>query len=177
MPMLFSPSIGCALNARRSYGCAVLPAPRRRRSICGPSIATHGSAISSLIPLTDKSIADELHDEHRCRVALVGHTLHSPSLFALVHPMVRTEGSGGAAWCGITVYLTLSDEDLFFLGKATISSWPHGRVQQNPLASARGAFRFRSELFGQFADSTTPFGGQESLIARNVSKTPNGFPL
>jgi hypothetical protein len=76
--------------------------------------------------------------------------------------IVHGGGSGRAARCGITVYLTHSDEDLFSWDKATISSWPHERVQQNPLASARGAFRFRSELFGQFADSLRPSAGRKA---------------
>ena len=133
------------------------------------------SAISSLIPLTDKSIADELHDEHRCRVALVGHTLHSPSLFALVHPMVRTEGSGGAAWCGITVYLTLSDEDLFFLGQGHdfIMATRTGTTKSSCIRS--GCFSISLRTVWTICGFIMPFGGQESLIARNVSKTPTVF--
>ncbi len=41
-----------------------------RRSICGPSTATHGRQLAASF--------------RRCRVALVGHTLHSPSLSAFL---------------------------------------------------------------------------------------------
>ena len=50
--------------------CWLLPAARLRRSICGPSTATHGRQLAASF--------------RRCRVALVGHTLHSPSLSAFL---------------------------------------------------------------------------------------------
>ena len=87
MPMLFSPTIGCALKARHwSCGSVVLPPAQRKRWTSVPWIATHGPRFSSLIPalscracrphapfaelvrLSDKSIADELRDEHARRI-------------------------------------------------------------------------------------------------------------
>ena len=70
MPMLFSPT--SAARSRRdtgSCGCAVLPAARRRRSICAPSIV---SPLVRALPASSQ----------RCRAAPAGHTLHSPRLSA-----------------------------------------------------------------------------------------------
>jgi hypothetical protein len=87
MPMLFSPTIGCALKARQWFLWVCCPAFRTTHAVDLRTLDRHPwSAISSLIPvlscracrphapfaelvrLSDKSIADELHDEHTRRI-------------------------------------------------------------------------------------------------------------
>ncbi len=87
MPMLFSPTIGCALKARHWFLWVRCPAWRTTQAVDLRTLDRHPwPAISSLIPslscracrphapfaelvrLSDKSIADELHDEYTRRV-------------------------------------------------------------------------------------------------------------
>jgi hypothetical protein len=87
MPMLFSPTIGCALKARNWFLWVRCPACRTTQAVDLRTLDRHPwSAISSLIPalscracrphapfaelvrLSDKSIADELRDEYTRRV-------------------------------------------------------------------------------------------------------------
>jgi len=87
MPMLFSPTIGCALKARHWFLWVRCPACRTTQAVDLRTLDRHPwSAISSLIPalscrasrshapfaelvrLSNKSIADELHDEHTRRI-------------------------------------------------------------------------------------------------------------
>ena len=83
MPMLFSPTIGCALKARHWFLWVRCPACHTTQAIDLRTLDRHPwSALTSLIPslscrscrphapfaelvpLSDKSIADELRDEH-----------------------------------------------------------------------------------------------------------------
>jgi hypothetical protein len=83
MPMLFSPTIGCALKARHWFLWVRCPACRTRQAIDLRTLDHRPwSAITSLIPalscrscrphapfaelvrLSDKSVADELHEQH-----------------------------------------------------------------------------------------------------------------
>ena len=87
MPMLFSPTVGCALKARHWFLWVCCPACRMTQAVDLRTLDRHPwSAISSLIPalscrscrphapfaelvrLSEKSIADELHDEHARRI-------------------------------------------------------------------------------------------------------------
>ena len=87
MPMLFSPTIGCALKARHWFLWVCCPACRTTQAVDLRTLDRHPwSAISSLIPalscracrphapfaelvrLSVKSIADELHEEHTRRI-------------------------------------------------------------------------------------------------------------
>ena len=87
MPMLFSPTIGCALKARHWFLWVRCPACHTTQAVDLRTVDRHPwSAINSLIPalscrscrphapfaelvrLSDKSVADELHDEHMRRV-------------------------------------------------------------------------------------------------------------
>jgi hypothetical protein len=86
MPMLFSPTIGYALKARHWFLGVCCPACRTTRAVDLRTLDRHPwSAVSSLIPalscracrphapfaevvrLSDKSIADELHEQHTRR--------------------------------------------------------------------------------------------------------------
>ena len=87
MPMLFSPTIGCALKARHWLLWVRCPACRTTQSVDLRTLDQHPfAALTSLIPalscrscrphapfaelvcLNDRSIADGLHDEHTRRV-------------------------------------------------------------------------------------------------------------
>jgi len=87
MPMLYSPTIGCALKARHWFLWVRCPACRTTRSVDLRTVDRHPfAALTSLIPalscrscrpnapfaelicLSDKSVADELHEEHTRRV-------------------------------------------------------------------------------------------------------------
>jgi len=86
MPMLFSPTIGCALKARHWFLWVRCPACRTTQAVDLRTLDRHPwSAISSLIPalscrscrphapfaefvrLSDKSVADELYEQHTRR--------------------------------------------------------------------------------------------------------------
>jgi len=87
MPMLFSPTIGCALKARHWFLWVCCPACRTTQAIDLRTLDRHPwSAINSLIPalscrscsphapfaelvrLSDKSVVEELHEQHTRRV-------------------------------------------------------------------------------------------------------------
>ena len=80
MPMLFSPTIGCALKARHWFLWVRCPACRTTQSVDLRSLDRHPFAALScrscrphapfaeLVCLSDKSIADELHEDHTHRV-------------------------------------------------------------------------------------------------------------
>ena len=87
MPMLFSPTIGCALKARHWFLWVRCPACRTTQSVDLRTVDRHPfAALTSLIPvlscrscrphtpfaelvrLSGKSIADELHEQHTRRV-------------------------------------------------------------------------------------------------------------
>ena len=86
MPMLFSPTIGCALKARHWFLWVRCLACRTTQAVDLRALDRHPwSAINSLIPalscrscsphapfaelvrLSDKSVADELHEQHTRR--------------------------------------------------------------------------------------------------------------
>jgi hypothetical protein len=87
MPMLFSPTIGCALKARHWFLWVRCPACRTTQSVDLRTVDLHPfAALTSLIPalscrscrphasfaelvrLSDKSVAGELHEQHTRRV-------------------------------------------------------------------------------------------------------------
>jgi hypothetical protein len=87
MPMLFSPTIGCALKARHWYLWVRCPACRSTQTVDLRTLDRHPwSALTGLIPalscrscrphapfaelvrLSDKSIADEMREEHTRRI-------------------------------------------------------------------------------------------------------------
>ena len=87
MPMLFSPTIGCALKAKHWFLWVRCPACHTTQSVDLRTADRHPfAALTSLIPalscrscrphapfaelvcLSDKSIADELHEEHARRM-------------------------------------------------------------------------------------------------------------
>jgi hypothetical protein len=87
MPMLFSPTIGCALKARHWFLWVRCPACRSTQTVDLRTLDRHPwSALTGLIPalscrscrphapfaelvrLSDKSIADEMREEHTRRI-------------------------------------------------------------------------------------------------------------
>jgi hypothetical protein len=87
MPMLFSPTIGCALKARHWFLWVRCPACRTTQAVDLRTVDRHPwSALTGLIPapscrscrphaplaelvrLSDKSIADEMREEHARRI-------------------------------------------------------------------------------------------------------------
>jgi hypothetical protein len=87
MPMLFSPTIGCALKAKHQFLWVRCPACLTTQSVDLRTVDRHPfAALTSLIPalscrscrphapfaelvcLSDKTITDELHEEHARRM-------------------------------------------------------------------------------------------------------------